>query len=709
MKILSFLVLLLFIQLSVYGNEEILIKKSDISWMKPVGDSYVAKLNQTMELGLNLDKEIAQQIENYITGARAKQLNPYNPEEVDVIAIFNSPSGKAKKGIGFYYQEFKEDLATDAFLLKKTDEPWRVRFAPNEVGTWTVQIEVKAKGFDNPFMYSVKFKCETSEHKGRLVTHETGTEEDRYLYYEASKERFIAVGMNISSGGFFTYKPSQNKRQMGGVEKLAAVNGNFVRFEIGAQGSLPDWNDVHNYTSKQDEMFGFDRLLATAEKNQIYAILFRHHVEIMGAAWDLPNWQNNPYRKQFQFEKISDYFTNPEAIKLQHMNLRYMYARWGYSPYWSFYGYSELEKFIDPMIEQEGISDEAAIQIFKKWLEGQIDYIRTNLDNQAMFANSYGTMKKTERKKGYDGILKASDVTAVHVYSSIKDGNFVNRANYVDDFWKSYKQPVILEEIGLNDDKLALYCCTGIDFHNQSWATTFTGSIGTGLDWWWDRGVMDFGYESSLAPLQKFIQPLSNKSLKFSPYRWADAGGKSRLLETYALISDDQQEIYGWLHNASYYWRNDVNNPCVQSLLDSSNVIEKCIVGDNTEIGRNEPPGDYAQRHSDKYSSRGGFQQISGGMENNPSFILQDALKGGGKNRIWYKVEFFSTRSGENLKSIEGFDQVVRAGFGKKLKIVVPNLNDSNPDVAYKITMIGFGKKETEIRKPNKEMGVRWL
>ena len=180
------------------------------------------------------------------------------------------------------------------------------------------------------------------------------------------------------------------------------------------------------------------------------------------------------------------------------------------------------------------------------------------------------------------------------------------------------------------------------------------------------------------------------------------------MLETYALISDDQQEIYGWLHNASYYWRNDVNNSCVQSLLDSSNVIEKCIVGDNTEIGRNEPPRDYGQdRHSDKYSSRGGFQQISGGMEDNPSFILEDVLKGRGKNRIWYKVEFYSTRPVEDLKPIKGFDQVVRAGFRKKLKIVVPNLNDANPDVAYKITIAGLGKKKNEIQRP--KQGVRWF
>jgi hypothetical protein len=663
---------------------------NSLTWIKPQPNSFVANLNQTMEIGLNLGKELDAQIRNFVESRKGVQLNPYDPTQVDMHALLTSPSGKTKKGIGFYYQDQTENLSKDAFEEKYTQHPWRLRFAPNEVGNWTVDIEVVVKGKDQPFKYSTQFSCISSNHKGAIAPVKTGTEKDRYLYYKQSGERFVANGMNISSGGFFSYKPSQNRRQMAGVEKLAAVDGNFVRFEIGAQGALPDWYNLFNYQGKQDEMYGFDRLMNSAEENQIYAILFRHHVEIMGAAWDIPNWQNNPYRQHFNFQKISEYYTNQEAIKLQKNNLRYMYARWGYSPYWSFYGYSELEKFFDPIIEQEGISNDAAIQIFKKWFDDQKKYIQEELDPEALFANSYGSMKKEETKRGYNGILKSSDVSAIHIYSTIKDANFVNRAKAVDQFWRLYKQPVILEEIGVNDDKLALNCCTGIQFHNSMWSTALMGSIGTGLDWWWDRGIMDFDYHKSLTPLAEFLEPMQNSTVAFTPIRWSNGKDKSRTLEMFAMVSEDEKEAYGWIHNATYYWRNLApTNSCIRSLLDSSNVDMQCMVGDNMQMGRREEPRDYArENHKDKYSDKG-VQPIIGGLKNNPNFKVKELTRKIKGKKVTYRVDFYATGPDQKLEHLNEYTQTIKVGFWSKyLKITVPNLDDIHPDLAFKISVV---------------------
>lgn len=663
---------------------------NSLTWIKPQANSFVANLNQTMELGLNLGKELDAQIRNFVDSRKGEQLNPYDPTQVDMHATFTAPSGQTKRGIGFFFQDFTENLSKDAFEEKFTLNPWRLRFAPTEIGTWKVLIEVLIKGQNTPLLFSTQFNCVASEHKGAIVPVKTGTEKDRFLYYKQTGERFIAKGMNISSGGFFSYKPSQNRRQMEGVEKLAAVNGNFVRFEIGAQGALPDWNNIFNYQSKQDEMFGFDRLLNSAEQKQIYAILFRHHVEIMGAAWDVPNWQNNPYRQHFDFQKISEYYTNEEAIKLQKNNLRYMYARWGYSPYWSFYGYSELERFFDPIIEQEGISNDAAIQIFKKWFDDQKKYIQEELNPDALFANSYGVMKKEETKRGYNGILKSSDVTAIHIYSTIKDANFVKRAKGVDKYYRLYKQPVILEEIGVNDDKLALNCCTGIEFHNSMWSTAFMGTIGTGLDWWWDRGIMDFNYHESLLPLAEFLKPLENKSNTFSPVRWSNGKDKSRTLEMYALVNENENEAYGWIHNATYYWRNLApTNSCIASLLDSSNVNFDCKVGDNMTMGRREEPRDYARdNHKDRYSDKG-VQPITGGLDKNPSFKIEDLSRKVDGKKVTYQIDFYATGPDQKLEHLTAYTQKIRVGiWSKYLKITVPNLDDAHPDLAFRITII---------------------
>lgn len=670
---------------STFGR---IIQIKPVIWIKPQAHSFVANLNQTAEIGFQLGKENDTRIRNYVASIKGAMLNPFDPTEVDVHAVLTSPSGNEKKAIGFYFQDYFENIQKDEFEEKMTANPWRIRFAPDELGPWTIEIEILIKGNENPILYTSQFICQKSEHKGPLVTLKTNTEKDRNLYYKQTGERFVTAGINISNGGFFSYKPSQNRRQMEGVRKLAEVDGNFVRFEIGAQGALPDWNNIFNYQSKQDEMFAFDRLLSAAEENQIYAILFRHHVEIMGDAWDVPNWKNNPYRQHFNFTKISEYFTNKEAIKWQKNNLRYMYARWGYSPYWSFYGYSELEKFINPIIEQEGISNDAAIQLFRKWIVDQNDFIRSELNPDAQFANSYGLMKKDEKKKGYAGILSASDVTALHVYSTIKNANFVNRAETVDEFWNLYKQPVILEEIGINDDKLALYCCTGIEFHNSIWSTLFMGTTGTGMDWWWDRGVMDFGYEASLKPALTFVQPVQNSKQAFTPYRWSDGRDKKRTLEVYALIREDQQEVYGWLHNATYYWRNLApNSPCIQGLLDSSNLEMTCVVGENIPIGRNETPRDYARGiHTDKYSEKG-VLPIDKGLGKNPSFKIKGVEKRKSNEKIVYRIDFYSTNPNDNLAHLPEYTQELKANLANNLKFTVPNLDDKHPDLAFKITI----------------------
>ena len=49
--------------------------------------------------------------------------------------------------------------------------------------------------------------------------------------------------------------------------------------------------------------------------------------------------------------------------------------------------------------------------------------------------------------------------------------------------------------------KIAMYCCTGIEYHNSIWSTALMGDFGTGMDWWWDGGVHDYGYYKDLKPL----------------------------------------------------------------------------------------------------------------------------------------------------------------------------------------------------------------
>ena len=687
--------LFFFAVLPVFGQSS----NDNPKWIAPAWSVKIAYKNQGMELGFYLKKNIQDEINKFFKNPD-DGLNPYDPDQINFSAIFTSPTGRIKQQYGFYFEDYYEDRKNNKFIRKNTKYPWRVRFAPDEVGKWTMTGKVEGK-FREVIIFEFQFSCENSDHKGPLTITNTETNADRYLSFSQSGESFIPISINLSNCGPFAYEPFDNNRHMRGIEEHASVGGNFSRFEIGAQNGLPDWQDMRNYDKKQDEMFAYDRLLKKAEDHKMYYIIFRHHVEICGPGWGVSNWNNNPYRKAFDLQKQSEYFTNPEVIKWQKNNLRYMYSRWGYSPYWTFYGYSELELFYKGIIEQEGLSEREAITLFNNWFIDQKNYIKTELKPDEMFSNSYGKMTNLESKRRFNGFFKSSDVISLHNYNTLKKANYEKRYDIVEKYWDLYKKPVILEEMGINDDKLAIYCCTKSEFHNSIWATAFMGDFGTGLDWWWDRGVMDFNYHQDFIALSAFLKDEDFKKMQYYPQRWTDSRDAKRTIESFQLISEKQEKIIGWLHNATYYWRNiAVNDTCLQSLIDSSNLSFPCFVGSDTYLGKNDSPRDYARDiHEDKYTSKGGFQPISNaqGIKFNPIFKVENIKSNRGKKKYWYKVEFYSTQPNAKMAKIEGATQIVRANFFNDLVIHVPNLDANNPDVAFKITLLEKEKSSNRL------------
>ena len=138
------------------------------------------------------------------------------------------------------------------------------------------------------------------------------------------------------------------------------------------------------------------------------------------------------------------------------------------------------------------------------WIKKQQDYIRNELKNPILFCNTYASQGSVIAGSETDA-NNLSEVVGVHLYNTTKNANFVKRSESVDKAWATYKKPVFLEEMGINDNFLLIQCCTGIEFHNGIWASAFMGSFGTGLDWWWDAGIFDFRYHLDFKALHRFF------------------------------------------------------------------------------------------------------------------------------------------------------------------------------------------------------------
>src|SRR5260221_7345784 len=70
--------------------------------------------------------------------------NPFDPEQIDVHAIFTSQFGKPVRVNGFLDQPFTRKLDGVVEKMEAAGEPvWKIRFAPDLPGKWRCQVSAK--------------------------------------------------------------------------------------------------------------------------------------------------------------------------------------------------------------------------------------------------------------------------------------------------------------------------------------------------------------------------------------------------------------------------------------------------------------------------------------------------------------------------------------------------------------------------------------
>ncbi|HMU05158.1 MAG TPA: DUF5060 domain-containing protein, partial [Saprospiraceae bacterium] len=71
-------------------------------------------------------------------------VNPYDYDEINIKATLISPSGKEKVIDGFFMQDFNLN-ETNGNLTPINQGVFKIRFSPDEIGTWNYTIRVDSK------------------------------------------------------------------------------------------------------------------------------------------------------------------------------------------------------------------------------------------------------------------------------------------------------------------------------------------------------------------------------------------------------------------------------------------------------------------------------------------------------------------------------------------------------------------------------------
>ena len=115
-----------------------------------------------------------------------------NIDGISVDGIFTSPTGKVWSQPGFYYQIFEDQVKDGEDWYYPTDQAvWKIRFSPDEVGTWQYYIKAQDKTGSTQ-SDSHYFTVTPSESHGFIQVSKT---DPRYFEY-SDGTYFPALGMN---------------------------------------------------------------------------------------------------------------------------------------------------------------------------------------------------------------------------------------------------------------------------------------------------------------------------------------------------------------------------------------------------------------------------------------------------------------------------------------------------------------------------------
>lgn len=407
---------------------------------------------------------------------KATFVNPFDPEDVDIMVTFTAPSGKRWNIPGFYQYTF--------------GTMWKVRFSPDETGRWTYVVRVRDKRGESAGTEQ-SFKAVPSKFKGPVRI----ADNKRYLEYHNGAP-FYGVGLWYN--GMVT---GDN------LDELKSKGVNFISNFITPLETMG--TGVGRYD--QDVCGRIDELFALCEEREILISLnLWFHSFLSETVWGGFNirWHTNPYQ---QVTSSREFFRSTAAWKYQEKLYRYFIARWGYSRSLAIWF------LVDEINGTDGWVSGDSVQA-GRWTKNVHDFFKANDPyNHPTTATRSGGLKEFF----HDG-YQATDIAAREIYEAqgypinhagtidsarahpLKD-SYMNYSNQIRTIWDGYKKPVIIGETGWDhtyyEPGMPGYVAA---HHNALWVALTTGAAMTPFWWAYSNKMNDVITSKQLLSIRKF-------------------------------------------------------------------------------------------------------------------------------------------------------------------------------------------------------------
>jgi hypothetical protein len=439
--------------------------------------------------------------------------NPYDPDEIDLRVTFTSPAGEQTQAPAFYFLHQSDPRQSG----------WRVRFTPATEGEW--QAGATALTPQNTFTSStITFTASPRAAPGFVRLHPSNP---RYLAFDDG-QTFFPIGVNLA-----WWRDDALLDFTRWFDELQANGANAARLWMSNWAFGIEWDDtgLGNYNNRQHRAHWLDEVFKLAEQRGIYLVIsllpdreFRDD--------DVGQWHNNPYNAANggMLQTPQAFVTDENAKAMFKRRLRYIAARWGYSPNllaWEWWNEADLARIETPSL--------------KPWIEEMTAHLRQFDVNRHLVTTSYAG-------NGDDDVWRMPEIDLMqrHEYNMSPawfksiDGGFRLTPN-------APAKPLLFGEFGYSPhgetpDPASVL---GIHLHNAQWASAFNGFATTAMYWWWDTLIDPANLWPAFKGLSAFL-----RDEDLAIYRAAPATPSTPKAIALALRQDDRALL--WLRNMLY-------------------------------------------------------------------------------------------------------------------------------------------------------------
>jgi hypothetical protein len=428
----------------------------------------------------------------FVVAVRGPTLNVYRSAEMSLEAEITQPSGRVVRVPGFFSEDF--ELKDHRGITIEGSSGWRIRFSGDEEGNYRFRVALRVRGETIARADGPSFVLKKSANHGMIRVSKASP---RYFEYDDGTAYF-AVGQNVC----FT---SDVPKSLPGAKMRSPDlpwDEAYARWFGKMGGNGANWARIWmkpNFYLETGEPWQWslenawrlDEVVELARRNGLHLCLcFNSERNDVGTCYR-GTWQG--FRAsdvawgellRSEGKSFADFGTSAAAREMYRDKIRYIVARWGYSPNifcWELW--NEIECIEAPAMNEWSKEMTAFLRQIDPW-KHLIKSSGHAPGSKEYWAEDHGDLNDVHGYFGWAGDEEPKDF-----------------ASFLPKFSagvRAEKRPFLVGETGIAREVETKYGLAGdlqdrdtgcFSVHEGLWGGLFSGAAGSGMVWWWDEHV----------------------------------------------------------------------------------------------------------------------------------------------------------------------------------------------------------------------------